>query len=116
MLVWLLGLAPLAGSARAVEPITDAVRFPAPGRHIAAAESVYPTDAELERLAFSFHQLGKSEIEHFGPWTVQYLNCQTADGPSQLVFGVCAPWRVQLSWNDGENSPPHWSRDECNPK
>jgi uncharacterized protein (TIGR02996 family) len=71
-----------------------------------------PTDPEIERLALSFHREGRSRIETFGPWTVQYLNAGGASGPTRFIFGVAAPWRVELVWKDGEDKPPRWSRRE----
>ena len=43
ILVGLVGPAPRAGFAQAVEPITYTVKFPAPAQHVAEMEAVYPT-------------------------------------------------------------------------
>jgi predicted metalloprotease with PDZ domain len=56
--VMILGrLAPVPGGARAAEPISYTVRFPAPGQHVAEVEAVYPTE-------------GRSAVELMMPtWT-----------------------------------------------
>lgn len=84
-----------------------------PGKDPVIAVEI-PTDAELERLALHFHKQGKSEVENFGPWTVQYQSSrsQYTGGPSMFIFGVCAPWKVELSWDDGDDKPPRWIRHE----
>ncbi len=77
--------------------------------------SVYvPTDPELERFAFVFHRQGKSKVDQFGPWTVQYLNRRSRGGdPSMFLFGVFTPWYVELSWDAGDDKPPRWIQREA---
>jgi uncharacterized protein (TIGR02996 family) len=79
-----------------------------------------PTDPEIERMALIYHRRGELRAEPFGPWTIQYQPRQwtcLSDPPrrgSLFVFGACAPWRVELAWQDGEYKPPRWSRQEGN--
>src|SRR5262245_27025569 len=86
VLVGLVGPAPLAFPAPAVEPITYTVRFPAPDQHVAEVEASYPTDgrASLE-LMMPIWTPGFYRVENYAG-QVQGLSARTPDRrPLQVV-------------------------------
>jgi predicted metalloprotease with PDZ domain len=71
MLIGRVGPGPRAGFARAVEPITYDVKFPAPRQHRAEIEAVYPTD-------------GRAAIELMMPvWTPGFYRVENHAGKVQ---------------------------------
>src|SRR5262249_32068367 len=80
MLVGLVGPAPRAGPAPAVEPITYAVRFPAPDKHIAEMEASYPTDGRASiELMMPVWTPGFYRVENYAG-QLRELSARTADG------------------------------------
>jgi predicted metalloprotease with PDZ domain len=80
MLVGLLGSAPRAGFARAVEPIAYTVRFPAPAQHGAEVEAVYPTDGRPAiELMMPTWTPGFYRVENYAA-KVQDFSARTPDG------------------------------------
>jgi predicted metalloprotease with PDZ domain len=80
-------LALLAAQARgqAPEPITYTVRFPAPDKHIAELEAVYPTDGrDTVELMMPIWTPGFYRVEHYAG-KVQDLAARTPDGQALKV-------------------------------
>jgi hypothetical protein len=92
-----------------------------------------PTDEEIERIAMRMHKSDKPLPETILGWDVIYKSRkpisfstvsvnpftgkrgpQTASSklavPSEFTFGYDAPWKVVLSWKDGDDKPPKWFR------
>src|SRR5262245_38891668 len=82
--VWLAGPA-LRASAQAVEPITYTVTFPAPEKHIAAVEAVYPTDGRPSlALMMPVWTPGFYRVENYAG-KVHDLAARTPDGQALPV-------------------------------
>jgi predicted metalloprotease with PDZ domain len=85
MLVGLIGPAPRAGFARAVEPITYTIKFPAPREHVAQVEAVYPTEGRPAiQLMMPIWTPGFYRVEHYAG-KVQGLSARTPDGQALRV-------------------------------
>jgi predicted metalloprotease with PDZ domain len=85
MLVCLAGLTPRAGADQAVEPITYTVKFPAPDKHIAEVEAVYPTDGRASiELMMPIWTPGFYRVENYAG-KVQDLSARTSDGQALTV-------------------------------
>jgi hypothetical protein len=88
-----------------------------------------PTDEEIESVAMRMHKSGKSCRETILGWNVIYIprkpnsystvrrdiftgkeGAQSASkefvSPAEFTFGYNAPWKVVLSWKDGDDKPP----------
>jgi predicted metalloprotease with PDZ domain len=79
VLVALVGPAPRACSAPAVEPITYTVRFPAPDKHVAEVEAVYPTGGRASiELMMPVWTPGFYRVENYAD-KVQDLSAKTPD-------------------------------------
>ena len=88
-----------------------------------------PTDEEIERIAMRMHKSGKPCLEAILGWDVFYkprkqysyttVSVDAFTGkqgtpsaprksavPAEFTFGYKAPWRVVLSWEDGDDKPP----------
>jgi predicted metalloprotease with PDZ domain len=95
MLVW------LAGSAQPAEPITFTVRFPAPDKHVAEVEAVYPTDGRpAVELMMPIWTPGFYRVENYAG-KVQNLIART---PAGLTLQVEQPrknrWAIQTGGAD----------------
>jgi predicted metalloprotease with PDZ domain len=85
VLVGLVGLAPCAAPAPAVEPITFTVRFPAPGKHVAEVEARYPTDGRASvELMMPVWSPGFYRVENYAD-KLQDLSARTPDGEALTV-------------------------------
>ncbi len=95
-----------------------------------------PADEEIERIAREWHREGKPCLETILGWQVIYrprdetrtmtlteVNAFTgACGkksspremkiPAEFTFGYDADWKVVLTWLNGNDEPPKWSRYE----
>jgi hypothetical protein len=88
-----------------------------------------PTDEEIERIAMRMHKSGQPYLETILGWEVFYkplkpnsFSTVSVDAfkdkqgttsaprkfasPAEFTFGYKAPWRVVLSWKDGDDKPP----------
>jgi len=92
-----------------------------------------PADEEIERIAMRMHKSGKPCLETILGWNVFYrprnpYSCSTVSVdpftgkrgpqsapkkmvlPAEFTFGYKAPWKIVLSWDDGDDKPPKWFR------
>jgi predicted metalloprotease with PDZ domain len=84
-LVGLVGPAPRACPAEAVEPITYTVRFPVPDTHIAEVEASYPTDGRASiELMMPVWTPGFYRVENYAG-QVRDLSGRTPDGQALRV-------------------------------
>lgn len=81
----LIGPAPSPGAAQPVEPITYTVRFPAPAKHVAEVEAVYPTDGRpAVELMMPIWTPGFYRVENYAD-KVQDLSARTPGGRALKV-------------------------------
>lgn len=85
VLVALVGPAPRVCAAPAVESITFTVRFPAPDKHVAEVEAIYPTDGRQSvELMMPVWTPGFYRVENYAD-KVQDLTAKTPDGEALKV-------------------------------
>jgi predicted metalloprotease with PDZ domain len=81
----LIGVAPRSAAAQAVEPITYTVKFPAPDKHLAEVEAVFPTDGRASiELMLPIWTPGFYRVENYAG-KVQDLAARTADAKALKV-------------------------------
>jgi predicted metalloprotease with PDZ domain len=84
MVVGLTGVAP-ARSLQVVEPITYTVKFPAPSRHLAAVEAVFPAEGRASvELMMPVWTPGFYRVENYAD-KIQELSARTPDGQALRV-------------------------------
>jgi hypothetical protein len=85
VLVALVGATPSARAAQAVEPINYTVRFPAPDKHIAEVEAIYPTEGRAAiELMMPVWTPGFYRVENYAG-QVRNLSARTPDGQALHV-------------------------------
>ena len=96
-----------------------------------------PTDVEIGKIAARMHR-GRTECsETVLGWKALYrpsrvlappsagvdpsssVTCEVSKArhrfiPSVFILGYGAPWKITLSWQDGDDQPPTWMREEGN--
>jgi len=96
--------------------------------------AIVPTDGEIQQMALTMHQAGQSVVQEVEGWIVVYQKTSQASlvqvdllnkgeriGPSKSVtipawfeFGMSSSWRIRMSWEDGDDAPPHRHKYEEN--
>ncbi len=97
-----------------------------------------PTDDEIRKIAERMHHDRTDCSENILGWKATYrpsrifapapisaaplpFTNDTAETskanlrriPSVFIIGCGAPWKITLTWQDGDERPPTWSRDEA---